>query len=389
MMYDIIIVWAGAAWLFAWINSDKKLNKLILEKMPKPWMKVLLSWWERANVSNMDIEVERDYFGQNKKALISIFSRFNQWDIMSYFSSVWINIVEEDRWRLILESWDSRELLDCLLKEAKINNCELKLNSEVVRIIEDNDIYNIELLDWKKYKTKNVIVSSGWKSFFQVWTTGDWYNFAKDLWLKLIPPHRSLCGLTTKKDLSSLSWSSCDLGLRLVDKKIIPPLSGTPFEKGRYKWNMTIYSESWPFLFTHFWISWPIVFNASTVLWEYLNSLKLISEEDKIKYILENIKIELDIKKEKTTKKIYSFFREEIDNEESIEFWLQDWRSWKEAKATWGWVDINELDNNLQSKKYKWLYFIWEVVDITWKTGWFNLQWAWSSAYVAWKNIKK
>jgi predicted flavoprotein YhiN len=29
------------------------------------------------------------------------------------------------------------------------------------------------------------------------------------------------------------------------------------------------------------------------------------------------------------------------------------------------------------------------VVDITWKTGWFNLQWAWSSAYVAWKNIKK
>jgi hypothetical protein len=48
--------------------------------------------------------------------------------------------------------------------------------------------------------------------------------------------------------------------------------------------------------------------------------LKLISEEDKIKYILENIKIELDIKKEKTTKKIYSFFREEIDNEESIEF---------------------------------------------------------------------
>jgi predicted flavoprotein YhiN len=41
----------------------------------------------------------------------------------------------------------------------------------------------------------------------------------------------------------------------------------------------------------------------------------------------------------------------------------------------------------MQSKKYKWLYFIWEVVDITWKTWWFNLQWAWSSAFVAAKNI--
>jgi predicted flavoprotein YhiN len=36
----------------------------------------------------------------------------------------------------------------------------------------------------------------------------------------------------------------------------------------------------------------------------------------------------------------------------------------------------------MQSKKYEWLYFIWEVVDVTWKTWWFNLQWAWSSAYV-------
>ncbi len=388
MIYDIIIVWAGAAWLFAWINSDKKLNKLILEKMPKPWIKVLLSWWERANVSNVDIEVERDYFGQNKKALISIFSRFNQWDIMSYFSSVWINIVEEDRWRLILESWDSRELLDSLLKEAKNNNCELRLNSEVVRIIKGVDIYNIELLDWKKYKARNVIVSSGWKSFFQVWTTGDWYNFAKDLWLKIIPPHRSLCGLTSKKDLSSLSWSSCDLKLKLVDdKKITHPWIPSLNSNGRKL--QIIYEEFWPLLFTHFWVSWPIVFNASNALWEYLNSLNIISEEEKIKYILENINIELSIKKEKTTKKIYSFFKEEIDNEESVEFWLQDWRSWKEAKATWWWIDINELDNNLQSKEYKWLYFIWEVVDITWKTWWFNLQWAWSSAYVSWKNIKK
>jgi len=34
----------------------------------------------------MDIEVERDYFGQNKKALISIFKKYNQWDIMNYFN---------------------------------------------------------------------------------------------------------------------------------------------------------------------------------------------------------------------------------------------------------------------------------------------------------------
>ncbi len=381
MIYDVIIIWAGAAWLFAWINLDKNLNKLILEKNDKPWIKVLLSWGERANVSNIDIDVERDYFWQNKKALISIFKRFNQWDIQSFFAENWVNIVEEDRWRLILESWDSSELLDLLVKKLKENNCELKINSDVKKIKphpnpllweerEQWKLFDIICDDWKIHKAKNIIVSSGWKSFFQVWTTGEWYNFAKDLWIKIISPHKALCGLTAKKDFKELSGSSMNLWLKLVDNKKI------------------IYEEFWPLLFTHFWISWPIVFNTANVLWEYLNGIWIFSEEEKIKYILNNIKVELNIDKEKATKKIVKFFEKELENDEKIEFWLQDWRSWKEAKATWWWININELDKNMQSKKYCWLYFIWEVVDVTWKTWWFNLQWAWSSAYVCWKSIK-
>ena len=139
-----------------------------------------------------------------------------------------------------------------------------------------------------------------------------------------------------------------------------------------------------------------------------LNSKKLYSEEEKIKYILENIKVELIIDKEKSTKKINKFFEKEAiinpylypqgvprhppldkwGEKLKIEFWLQDWRSWKEAKATGWWIDINELDNNMQSKNNPWLYFIWEVIDITWKTWWFNLQWAWSSGYVCGKSFE-
>ena len=43
----------------------------------------------------------------------------------------------------------------------------------------------------------------------------------------------------------------------------------------------------------------------------------------------------------------------------------------------------------MQAKKVSWLYFIWEVVDVTGKTWGFNLQWAWSSAFVASKNINE
>lgn len=375
MIYDIIIIWAWAAWLFTSINLPKKLNKLILEKNNKSWTKVLLSWWERANVSNINIDIEKDYFWQNKKSLISIFNKYNQWDLQSFFAENWINIVEEDRWRLILESWNSKELLKLLEKKSIENNTQITLNSEIIKIEKIWKKFKILDKNWEIYNSKNVIISTWWKSFFQTWTTWDWYNFANFFWINIISPYRSLCWLTTKKDFSSLSWNSLNLNIKLFDNNTLV------WQKKE------IYNEYWPLLFTHFWISWPIVFNTSTRLWEYLNSINIYSEQDKIKYILKNIIIQLDIKKENTTKKIYNFFKKELENWENIIFWLQDFRSWKEAKATWWWIDINELDKYMQSKKYKWLYFIWEIVDITWKTGWFNLQWAFSSAYIASQNF--
>lgn len=372
MIYDVVIVWAWAAWLFSWILLDKKYKKLILEKTEKPGMKVLLSGWERANVSNMDIEPTRDYFTQNKKFLLSIFARYNQWDTMSFFSEQGINIVEEDRHRLILESGDSKELLSCLLENIKKNKCELKINQDVKDIIKIED-WNYEILvdTWERYFAKNVIVSSGWKSFSHIWTTWEGYNIAQKLWLKIVTPYRTLCGMSTKKDMTEISWVSTDLNMILVDKNN----------------NKPIYSETGPMLFTHFGISWPIVHNLSNAIWEYLNSLKL-DEIDFEKYIVDNLSLNLTFDLEKTPKRLMKFFELKEDNLE-INIELQNWRSWKEAKATWGGIDTDELDNHMQSKKYNWLYFIWEVVDVTWKTWWFNLQWAWSSAYVASENINK
>jgi len=383
---DIIIIWAGAAGLFSAINIPKKYKKLILEKNKNPWVKILLSGWERANVSNMDIEPERDYFGQNKKALKSIFTRYNQWDIMSWFAENWINIVEEDRWRLILESWDSKELLNILVKKARENNSEIKCENDV-KIISpqpplEGAINNFIVITetWKKYYAKNVIVSSWWKSFFQVGTTGEWYNFAENFWINIISPHRGLCWISTKTNFSELSWSSIKCNVELFDKKN----------------NKNIYSETWPLLFTHFWLSWPIIFNTANAMWEYLNKLNILSEKEKIKYILENIFIKININPETLTKKVSKFFSphpspllwEEREYLEIIT-WIQDWRSWKEAKATgWG-IDLNELDKFMQSKKVWWLFFVWEVCDILWKTGGFNLQWAWSSAYCCGEFFKK
>lgn len=384
--YDVIIVWGWATGLFVSITAPKNISKLILEKNQSAWIKVLLSGWERANVSNIDILPERDYFWQNKKALLSMFKKFNNYDTISFFEENNVSILEEDRGRLILKSWNSKELLNVLLEKSTKNNTTLKTNSWVLNIIKKWDLFEIETISWEKYFSKKVVITSWWKSFAQVWTTWDWYNWAKNFWHTLKSPHRWLCGLVSIRDLKEISWVSCDLNLEVYSKTSKKP----------------IYNEFWPILFTHFWVSWPIIFNAAVAIWQHINSLKLdefietlnfwkIPENEKQdfierNYIKENIFLKLTFSLENIPKRLVWFFWLTQDENE-VTLNLQDYRSWREAKVTWWWINIDELTNNLESKIIPNLYFWWEILDITWKTWWFNLQLAWTTWYVIWKSL--
>lgn len=385
--YDIIIIWAWAAGLFTAIQAPKQYSKLILEKWKNPWVKVLLSGWERANVSNIDIEPQRDYFGQNKKALISLFKQYNNYDIISFFAENNIKIVEEDRGRLILESWDSRELLNLLVKKTKENNTKIECDSGVIDIKKIWEKFEIFTSNNEKFTAWKVVITSWWKSFSQVWTTGDGYTWAENFWHTIIHPHRGLCWLVTKKDMSEISGVSANLKWEVCSK-----LSWKSF-----------YTEYGPLLFTHFWVSGPIIFNAAVSIGEYINSLDLsdfintldfskIPENEKEDYIdrsfiKENIYLKLSFENiDILPKRIVKFF-DITENNNEVVLELQDYRTWKEAKVTgWG-IKIDELTNHLESKKMEWLYFAWEVLDITGKTGGFNLQLSWTSWYVVGKNL--
>jgi len=380
--YDIIILGAGGAGLFCAIHSPKNTKKLILEKNKNPWVKVLLSGWERANVSNRDIDPERDYFGQNTKALLSLFSHFSNIDTIRFFEKNQVEITEEDRGRLILKSGDSRELLSLLVKKATENNTQILCDTPATRVEKSGECFIVSAGE-TLYSCKKLVITTGGKSFSQVGTTGDGYAFAQHFWIKIIPPHRGLCGLVTQRDLSELSWVSLDVSCRL-----------------RMVWEKkAIYSEFWPLLFTHFWVSGPIIFNTAVALWEYLNSKKiqkifnaeekfctLTQEEQEKLFLKDGIYLELDFTKSAhIPKRVEKFF--DTENTLIIQLPLQEYRSWKEAKITgWG-VSIDALTDRLESKTVPNLFFAGEIIDITGKTGWFNLQFAWSSGYRVGKSL--
>lgn len=59
-------------------------------------------------------------------------------------------------------------------------------------------------------------------------------------------------------------------------------------------------------------------------------------------------------------------------------------RGWDEAAATLGGVETDEVNpRTLESRIHRSLHFAGEILDVCGECGGFNLQWAWSSGYVA------
>ena len=63
--------------------------------------------------------------------------------------------------------------------------------------------------------------------------------------------------------------------------------------------------------------------------------------------------------------------------------------SFEQAQVCRGGVAFDELDDTMQSIYQKKLYICGEMVDIDGKCGGYNLQWAWTSGYIAGKHAGK
>ena len=382
-MYDIIIIWWWASWLFCSISAPKYSKKLIIERQESLWNKILLSGWWRCNFTNLNIDSDR-YFWQNKKMLSSVFHKYSNYDFMNYLDENWIAYNVEDNGRVILKSWKAKELLDFLIKKSKENNAEIQTWQTVTKIEKENDFFKITT-EQTEFLCKKLVISTWWISYPQIWATSFWIDIAKQFWLKIVPSFPALCWLETKEDFSSLSWSSIIWNIELFD------------------WKKKIYENQWNILFTHRWLSGPAIFNCSAWLAEYLTKSSLnpffekegTSRQTKTPSFSKrgqggdfNIKItphQITKKLEKFMKNTPSFSKKGPGDDFTTQ--ITNIRPLEEAKVSSGGVNMNEIKPNFECKNIPNLYFIWETLDIIWETWWFNLQRARSSGAICGQNL--
>ncbi len=404
MMYDGIVVGGGPAGMFAAITAAQNGNKvLLLEKNPRLGKKLLITGKGRCNVANNCSHQEvLQNIPRNSRFLYSALNSFPPEHVISFFEEHGCPLKTERGNRLFPVTDRSETVLNCL--KSVMDDLDITVRTQRVHeIITTNDTVTGVTTDQGMIPAKWVILATGGVSYPATGSTGDGYAMAKKLGHTIVEPEGSLVPLETEgSDCQQMQGLSLrNVGVKLVDAK-----------------DKTLYKDFGELLFTHFGISGPTVLSASAHLsgegCKLLIDLKPALDEAKlndrilrdleqyrnrtmenalvdllprsmIPVILNNLSISPQLQanafRKEQRKSLVSMLK-------AFPVAISGKRPVSEAIITSGGIRVNEIDpKTMESKLIKGLYFAGEIIDCDAYTGGFNLQIAWSTAFVAGSSV--
>ena len=405
-MNKVIIVGGGAAGMLASIISAKNGCAVTLfEKNEKLGKKVYITGKGRCNVTNnCDPEELLQAVMSNPKFLYSAFYSFTSQDMMQLLEDAGVSLKTERGNRVFPVSDHSSDIIHGLEQLMKKYGVQIHLRSKVKNLLTENGIVTgIQLTDNKVYTADAVIVATGGLSYPTTGSTGDGYRFAVETGHTVTECMPSLVPLTTKEAYIPLMKG---LSLRNVELTI---------KRGK----KTVYQDFGEMMFTHFGITGPLVLSASAKIGKFLQKGEELSAYLDLKPALSHEQLDDRILREFSSAQNKQFKNvigvlfpssltpviiglgpipedkviHDISREERLAFGalikafpftITGLGGFSEAVITRGGVSVREIQpGTMESKKIKNLYFIGEVLDLDAVTGGYNLQIAWSTAYLA------
>lgn len=403
MSKKVIVIGAGAAGLLAaGVAANAGAEVLVLEKNPAPGKKLNITGKGRCNITNnCDTNELMANIPKNGRFMYSAFSAFSPQDMMALLNDMGVMLKTERGYRVFPESDSAREITDALLRYMKAAGAKL-LQANVSEIISENGVVCGVRASGKRYDCDAVIVATGGVSYPLTGSTGDGYEFAKKCGHKIVAPQGSLVPLVGEEKLCKSAQ-----GVTLKNVTL------TAFNsKGK-----ALFSELGEMLFTHFGISGPLVLSASAHMRDFesdkyyvcldlkpgltpekledrilrdieekknkdmANLLRGLLPSGMISVVLAKSGISGDIKANSLTREMRKKLRDTL---KSLRIDIDGKRPIEEAIITSGGVDVREISpKTMESKIMSGLFFAGEVLDVDAYTGGFNLQIAWSSAYLA------
>jgi len=404
-MYDVVVIGSGAAGIMSAITAAKSQKSvLLLEKMPKIGLKLKATGGGKCNITNMlELDDFINSFGKQGCFMRDALSRFYHDDLLRFLSDIGLQTHAPDGFRVFPITHNSRSVLDALIMEMKKLNVDIKCNKNVQKLeIGNSQIYNIYTKD-DIYKSPNIIIATGGLGYSVLGSSGDGYKFAKSLGHSVGDLYEAMIPLQTEetwvKNCRADTIAKATLKINLPKMQKIDKCGDLIFTKNGIRGPVVLdfAREVTPLLKKYKKV--PILVNFTKGMNED-NCLNFLKEGAKnnpqnslleiLKKILpESLSIELckliDIDFNLPYSKINGAKKEKLIK-------LLAWTplniighdGFDKAMITRGGVSLKEINpRTMQSKISKGLYFCGEVVDLDGPCGGYNLQWSFSSGYLA------
>lgn len=410
----VIIIGGGAAGLVASIAArNNGCEVMILERMKRVGKKLLATGNGRCNLSNINLSIER-FHSSHSKFISGIINRFDVNQTLDFFAQMGIEYKIEEEGKVFPLCEQASGVLDVLRYEVQRLGIEEICEADVIRINKNNKSnqhqFTLDLKDGRKISGDKVILASGGKSSPNLGSNGSGYKLVIPFGHKLIEPFPALVQLTLDGwFLKRLKGVKTNGKVSIVEKSNV------------------LQTEYGEILFTDYGISGPPILQLSRKCGELIRQKKsepfiaLDLYPDFSKEELSSIiRTRFSYHPEKTVefgfvgmihKKIIPVILKEsglkdlkrfcidINNSEvnHIINTLKNWmipvkgtQSWMNSQVTAGGIDLKDIHpTTMESKILSGLFFAGEVVDVDGDCGGFNLQWAWSSGYIAGESAAK
>ena len=395
---DVIIVGGGPAGLFAAANL-KGLQTILLEKMNSPGKKLLLSGSGQCNLTHTGTPAEflKHYGGKEHAAFLKpAMQAWKSSNTISYFEEHGIPLETTPEGKIFPKSRDAHDILRVLISAAESAGTKIRSSSQVLSVKKSGERFVVETLQ-KTYSAKYLIIASGGKSYPHTGSSGDGYVLAESLGHTIIHPKEALTPVYVKnfplKELSGISIP--DAEIRIIRENKIAAKNKDDL------------------LIARFGFSGPAVLNAGRWIYkgdvleisfvhltpEELDALIVKRSSEEGQKTLSNLLYGLDVPERlihallvsadisgdvrgaqlpsadrKRLVKAFTAYRAVVERTGDFSV----------AMATAGGVMLSEVNKKTcESKLCPGLYFAGEVLDIDGDTGGYNIQAAFSTAYLA------
>lgn len=383
----VVVIGGGASGLMAGITAARAGAKVtILEQNSKIGKKILSTGNGRCNITNLN--QKGDYYRSNHTEFpYIVLQALPVEDTLSFFQSIGIFTKDKNGY-VYPRSNQAASVVEALAMEVRHLKIKCKTQEKVVKIEKTEEGFSVFTESWH-YDCDRVILACGSNASVVEGSDGSGYMLTKELGHSIVKPLPALTGLKGVGNWFS-KWAGvrCDAAVSLYidgewvisDKGEVQltdyGLSGIPvFQISRFASRALNQNKQ---------VSVSVDFvpdMTKAELLGHLNDLMQYDENKNVKNLLIGFLpqklVDVVVDHKNTMDQV-------VDHIKEFSVQIKATMDFSHAQVCTGGVECTELDpDTMESRLVPGIYVCGELVDVDGACGGYNLQWAWSSGYLA------